>query len=158
MLDKISSKLESKIDDYALLLTITDETMIKYANSQPSVTQSWNTYELNLYLIKNKKSIIVGLRNPNEKDLDLILESSLNKLEKMKETELLPEFPSIKAHDNLSAFDKKIIEVQNNLDSLLEIISSRTSSESELAGMVSLGKKEVILKTSSGFTGKHINT
>jgi PmbA protein len=158
MLDRISNKLESRVNAYALLLTLIDETMIKYANSQPSVTQSWNMYELGLYLIKDKKAFVAGLRNPNEEDLDVFIENSLKKLEKIRETELLPEFPSTKTHDALPSLDKKVIDAQSNLGKLMELVSSRTRNETEIAGMISLGKREIMLRTSTGFTGKHANT
>lgn len=158
IIEKIVNKIRNKVDKYAILLTSTDETMIKYSNSQPSIVQSWNSYEVGMYLVKDKRVMVAGLRNPDERILESFVNNSIISLEKLEVTDYLPDFSSARTHDALYANDKRILDLKTDLKSILDVVSSRITHNMELAGMISIGQRKILLETSTGFKGEHINT
>lgn len=158
IIEKTSEKLESMFDDYAVALTSIDRTMIKYANSQPSVIQSWRWYELAVYLVKDRRSLVTTLQNPSEREIDELVRRSALSLERMEALESLPEFPATGRYDPIYAVDGKVIEARSDLRNIMDVVSSKIEGSSEVAGMISLGKREFYLRTSAGFEGHHEST
>lgn len=157
-LEKASNLLRDKADDYALFLQEADETMVKFAGSQPSIVQGWRYTELNVLVIKNKKVFITSLTNPDESSIETTIDSISKAIGKLETSEYLPELPSNKGAPKISAFDERIETYRRDPSSLMEMIYSKLEGKVELAGMMSLGIKDIKLLTSAGFFGEHSTT
>ncbi len=139
-------------DDVVAKVVNTDEAMVKVANSQLTVAQSWRTVILELYLAKDRKVVVVEVPIKERRDVDEILSNLSAYVKAVKESEMyapLPE-PSGKPLDGL--VDPKVIDVMyRSSEVAAEIVSAAHSEGAEkVAGTLTLSIDRKALASSAG--------
>ena len=82
--DLVKRLSSAGFDEVIISIEYVDRTMVKIANSQPSVAQSWSEVLIDLYLTKDKKILVTSMTTS---DLDEILRETPRLLEQINSLE-----------------------------------------------------------------------
>ena len=139
-------------DDIVAKVVSTDEAMVKVANSQLTVAQSWRIIKLELYLAKDRRIVLIETPIKDKKDVSQVLSNIGNYIKSVKESEMyapLPE-PSGKPLDEL--IDPKVIDsMYQSPEAAAEMVSAAHSEGAEkTAGTLTLAVERKALATSAG--------
>ncbi len=154
---EISSKLVERalsegFDEAATIIRRNKRTMVKIANSEPSVIQHWTTTEVDLYLVKDKRIIVVSLEPSSLDEVNKSIKELLAMAKNIRESPLyapLPEPETIQPIPEM--VDKKILESTEDPSKLAELIIETAHRETKVdyvAGMIDLTYGEKALATS----------
>lgn len=140
-------------NESAALSISTRRTMLKVANSEPSVIQHWNSLSVIIYLAKDKRIIIMEFYPRGESEIYKSMADLLKVAAKIMESPLyapLPEPIEVKPLDGL--VDKEIVERLEEPSALAEVAIEAAHRESidSMAGTIDLWYREKALSTSSG--------
>ncbi len=152
----ITEKLKAKFDEVATLIYHVREVMVKLANTQPSVVQSWDKIDVNLYLAKDKRLFLAVLSVKSVDEIVKSVENLSNYALSVKESEFyapLPETVGCKPIDNI--FDEEIARYMDDPSPLVELAVETSLSEGaeRIAGTIDLKVLDKTLITSKGFKG-----
>jgi len=149
----VHKAVDKGFDEAAVLVNSVDRTMVKLANSQPSVTQRWMDVSVDIYLARNKRIFILSLK-PRDEDLySKSFDEIIKYAEIVNESIFyapLPEPKPVKPLENL--VDKKLLEYINDPLKLSELVveSSHRERIDHVAGTIDLWYREKALATSKG--------
>jgi len=157
LIDTCSRLVEGAVsrgfDEVAILATRTDRTMVKLANSQPSVTQRWRGISLSMYLVKEKRIFILEYRpaggDVSEKEFDTILEHATV----VQESPFYAPLPEPKPVEKIEGVvDKRVLEYIRDPVELAELSIEAAHREriDYVAGTIDLWYTEKALATSKG--------
>ncbi|MET1159751.1 MAG: TldD/PmbA family protein [Thermoprotei archaeon] len=145
----VKQALKLGYDEVAILINRRERSMIKLANSQPSVTQYWNDISYMLYLVKDKRIFIIEYKPEDTvvKPLEEILKIA-DKVEESPFYAPLPEPKPVKPIENL--VDKKVIEYIRDPAELAEIAleAAHRKKIDYVAGTIDLWYNTRVLVTS----------
>jgi len=150
----VSKALEMGFSDVAVLVEDVSRVMVKFANSQPSVVQRWDTSVASLYLSKNRRLYTGSVVLDRLRDLDKLLHEISYVVDRVSESELyapLPE-PSRKA-GGFSFVDTRVVESMKDPSRLAELVLEASAREHKVdftAGKVDLWLRRKHLATSTG--------
>jgi PmbA protein len=82
--DLVKRLSSAGFDEVIISMEYVDRTMVKIANSQPSVAQSWSEVLIDLYLTKDKKILVTSMTTS---DLDEILRETPRLFEQINSLE-----------------------------------------------------------------------
>ena len=155
--EKLLNKLTEKSDDAAVELTRTETTMIKYANSQPSVTQNWIKTTVSLYINREGRVYVTSIDSVNPiEDADRFLETtgSYKFVEPSLYNAILPE-PEEKEM-KYTVVDSRLLEVMKEPGVISDTVYSVVNNYGieKFAGMIKIGDEKTFLATSRGFNGE----
>ena len=159
--NKILGKLIEISNEAAVLIHQNKATMIKIAEKQPSITQSWNRFDISIYLNKDGRIFVTSLETP---DIDNALKEITNikdKLNVIEESEYNYPLPEPTSEERRKEkIDKKIVESIENPSKILDTIYSTISEYSvkTFSGMIRAGLTTRTLVTSKGFEGEETST
>ncbi len=145
----------SGFQECAVLLTSTDRSMVKIANSQPSVVQSWKTYNASVYVARDERIVQTSF---DTWSLDHIsrkiseLSGNTDQLERSMLYAPLPD-PDPMARPLPKVFDDKIEKLMEDARDVAEMMINRAIEEGveRVAGILDLGINVRCLVTSKGF-------
>ncbi len=149
----VEKALKEGFDEAAVLVRRVDETMVKLANSQPSVTQKWSEYYVSIYVTKNKRIFIIELRPRDLGVLDKPLKELFGYVSRVEESMFyvpLPEPGKIEKLEGL--VDKYMFDYLENPLRLAEASLEAAHRENidYVAGTIDLWYAEKALVTSKG--------
>ena len=137
--------LRDRFEEYEVIVGNEREIMLKLANGEPSVTQSWNRYTITVYVTKNGKIFQTSLSSTSPGEVLEKLDTILATLSPSPLYAPLPE-PTGQDYENT---DERVIEIVESGD------LSRVSEDLELdqarnwAGTIRLAKEERVLVNSN---------
>ncbi|MCE4606286.1 MAG: TldD/PmbA family protein [Desulfurococcales archaeon] len=145
--DKLSSKLKEKVDEYLILVDESKKRMLKLANGEASVTQSWDNIEIGLYIARgNGKMLSIGLSTTSpEKAVGNII----SLLDSMEPSPMYAPLPEASGED-YSLTDQAIIQY---LEGTRELDLAGDLALSEIgnsAGMAEIRYSKIMLANSMG--------
>ncbi len=155
--EKILARLTEKSKDAAVIVKKTQTTMIKYANSQPSVVQNWINTTMHLYINREGRVFTTSISSLNPEDgvkRLLKLTDNYRFMEPSFYSAPLPE--PVAPHMSVSVVDKKIEDAMLNPERIMGIpyMYMEEYGIERFAGMMELGLEEEALMTSKGFFGE----
>jgi len=147
IVDKLSKTLEGKVDEYLILVNESKKRMLKLANGEASVTQSWDNIEIGLYIARrNGKMLLTGLSTTSpEKAIDNIV----SLLDSMEPSPMYAPLPKASGED-YSLTDPTIIQYLEGARDLdltgdLGLVDIGNS-----AGMAEMSYSKMVLANSMG--------
>lgn len=149
----VDKALKEGFDETAVLIERFDKTMVKIANSQPSVVQKWMEYSVNIYLSRNKRIFIIILRPRDLSVLDKPLKELLSYADKIEESMFYAPLPEPGKVEMLTGLvDKSMFEYLENPLKLVEASLEVAHREKidYVAGTINLWYVEKSLVTSKG--------
>ena len=140
-------------EEAATIIVKNRETMVKLANSQPSVIQSWDEYRVSLYLARNKRIFVIELRPKDLSVFDKPLKELLKYAERIEESMFyapLPEPEKVEVLEGL--VDKNLFDHLENPLRITEVAVEAAHRENidYVAGTIDLWYYEKALVTSKG--------
>ncbi len=147
----VGKAVEAGFDESMVLVEDKRESMLKIANSEPSVIQFWDSVKLKIYLAKNKRIITVEVDASDPSMLDKPFEELINYAGRIMESPFyapIPEPVEVKPLPEL--VDDRIIEYMGDPSSLGELVIEAAHREriDYVAGMIDLSHREKALVTS----------
>jgi len=156
--EEIGNYIKNKLlkvgaDDVIVSVGKDNSTQIKFANNKISVTKTWDTIDLGIFLAKDKKIVSTSIKNFSYKtanDTVLALMKFIRSAKPNKEYEGIAEGP-FKYKEIEEGYDKKIFDmndksidlVEGGINKALEMGAKRT------AGNLEFGNSNVYLTTSN---------
>jgi len=139
-------------DDVVAKVVSTDEAMVKVANSQLTVAQSWRVTELTLYLAKGKKIILVETPIKGREDIEKVLSNIGGYIKSVKESEMYAPLPEPSGRPLEGLIDPKVIDTMyRSSEVAAEVVSAAHSEGAEkVAGTLTLAVERKALATSAG--------
>ncbi len=134
-----------------VLLRETRESMLKIANSQPSVVQYWDKLGVNVFLAKNRRILIASLEPSSLEELDRPIKELLEISEKLEESPLYAPIPQPMEPVRLEGlYDKAVVDGLDDPSGLGELVVEAAHREKidYTAGMILLGEETRALATS----------
>jgi len=149
----VEKALKEGFDEAATLIYRNMETMVKIANSQPSVIQRWLEYNVSIYLAKDKRMFIIELKPSDPSVLEKSIRELLDYGKVMEESIFyapLPEPGEVTPLTN--TVDKSIFEHMDNPYPVTEAMVETAHREKidSIAGTIDLWYVEKALATSKG--------
>ncbi len=159
--EKILNELTRKSDDAAVKVTNVGISMIKYANSQPSVIQNWTKTTITLYINREGRIYVTDIdsASPIDNTRDLLEKTETYRImEPSMYNAPLPQPETTEAKSIV--IDKKIIELTQDLDKIMGVVYQPTQNYDidRFAGKIELGQTHSIIMTSKGFVGEEKTT
>jgi len=151
LIDNIVGKLENRVHEYLVQLVLENKLMVKYARGETSVTQSWRTLRLGLYLAKDNKIAISSLSAENP---DTILNSVISALDLLRPSPFYAPLPE-PSGENSAHVDKVVKEVVETGDASKEVEEIGFSEPGDVAGKVEFWYTEELLVGSNGAELRH---
>lgn len=145
--------LKLGFDEVAVKLVSVMSSMVKIANSEPSVVQSWRNISVAVYLTKAKRVLVFSTQATNIDELFKTLKNLLETSSKLSPSPLyapLPEPQDVKPL--LKTTDRSIVQNMDDPSQLAELLIERAHRNEidYIAGMLSLSYNEKALVTSKG--------
>jgi len=140
-------------NESAALSINTRRTMLKIANSEPSITQHWSSLNVVVYLAKDRRIIIMEFHPRDESEIYKSMADLLKVAAKVMESPLyapLPEPVEVRPLEGL--VDREIVERLEEPSTLAEaaIEAAHREKIDSIAGTIDLWYREKALSTSSG--------
>ncbi len=149
----VDKALASGFDEAAVKISSSKSSMVKIANSEPSVIQYWNFISVEMYLDKDKRLLMFSTQTTNLEELSKIINNLFETAKKLQPSPIYSPLPEPEKVEPLpTTTDNKIIEAIDNPSHLAEILieSSHRNNIDYIAGMISLSYDEKALSTSKG--------
>ena len=143
---EIAAQVKGLVDEYVVKVVREQSVMLKLANGQPSVTQSWDEYVVTIYAAKQGRLVLSNFR---ARDPAEALGKTLASLDKIQPSPLyapLPE-PTGKGY---SVVDRRLREIAETGDVAQVIEDLELSQAGDAAGMITVSYQRVGLVTSAG--------
>ncbi len=140
------------LDNVAALVTATRRTMVKFANNEVTVVQSWVDTFIQLYTARRSRIMITSFSCRSRDDIDRVLQEISAKINYIDVSELYAPLPKPTGKPLQNLVDPKLVE---NLDIVVESVPKlidaglREGAE-RLAGVLHAGYRIKGLATSSG--------
>ncbi len=159
--EEVIKELWKDFDDAIAIVTDVNSAMVKFWNTQPSVTQSWLETRVNVYITRNKKTLYLSLSLSEPEEVIRSVKSLARTLDMLEESELYAPLPEPKPWEPLEGLvDKAVI---NALDAPKDIAEELVNSAisygvDRVAGTLTLTHEVKAVASSNGFTGKEERT
>lgn len=149
----VDRAIERGFDEAASAVISSRRVMVKIANSEPTVIQSWRPTTIELYLAKDRRVFIGSYEPKSVEDVLGGVDRMYKVALKVAESELyapLPEPEPVKLVEGL--VDSRVIEAMDSIDRLSELVIEAAHREriDSVAGMLQLGYVRKVLVTSRG--------
>jgi len=149
----VKTAVREGFEEAAARVTRMNSVMVKIANSEVSVAQSWDNLMIALYLAKDKRILTLTLQPSDMDRLDNILRDNLSLSSRLRENPFYARLPEPSPVSPLGGLvDKRVVEAMEDPSDLTEGILQEASDHGveRAAGAVSLGLEEKAVVTSSG--------
>ena len=149
----VNEAIKVGFEEAAIIVHAGQSTMVKIANSQPSVIQYWNTKTVNAYLVKDKKIFGVTVQPKEIEDARKVFEDIVKLAEKVKPSPFYAPLPEPQKIEKLEGtVDKSILEALKEPSELTEAIIEAAHREKidSIAGMIEFSYRERVLANSKG--------
>ena len=126
----ILKELSKKFDEAAVLMYDRESIMIKIANNQPTIIQSWTSYTINLYLVKDKRVFELEVSIPKPEDAIKVVNELPNFAHLVRESEMyapLPEPQDVKSLDRI--FDDNVLTCMRSPARVAELMINSALNE-----------------------------
>ncbi len=150
MVDELAGAIESivrgRVDEYSVRVTRSRSVMVKLANGDISVTQSWDDLGVGLYIAKEGKIAVLEYETSDPKDA---IKKSLELVDKLEKSPLYAELPE-PSGEELSFVDRRIKEIAETGDASNLVGDLELGNIGNAAGMMEASYWEKRLITSRG--------
>ncbi|ADM27377.1 peptidase U62 modulator of DNA gyrase [Ignisphaera aggregans DSM 17230] len=139
-------------DEVAILIRDYRRVMAKIANSEPSVVQRWSSFDVSLYLSRNRRIMGLELHPKSIDDVMKPIERLIEIADKISESPLYAPLPRPSKISFIGdTFDSSIINYMDNISRLTEIVIEVSHREKidSVAGVIQLGYIDELLATST---------
>jgi len=146
LVEYLAGKVAGKVDDYVVIVDRDRSIMLKLANGEPTVVQSWDEYTVTVYAAKNGRISLSAFRARDPEDA---VDKALRALEKLQPSPFyapLPE-PSGSNYENV---DPLLVEAAASGDLARIIEDLELDQAGDAAGMIEVGHLERALASSTG--------
>ncbi len=149
--ESIANKVKNRVDEYIVKLGVENKLMIKYARGEPSVTQSWQTLRLSLYLAKAGR---ISVSSFSAEKPDEILRKVLDSLELLKPSPFYAPLPE-PSGENTEYVDKTIKTIVEEGDATRQVEEIGFSEPGDVAGKIEFWHLKEVLLGSNGADLRH---
>ncbi len=149
----VSEAIKYGFEEAAAKVSVLKETMVKIANSEPSVIQDWDNTFITLYMSRDKKIVVSSIHSIKPESISQVISKVAKGVENIKPSILYAPLPEPQRVTSLSGtVDKKILEAMDEPSNIAETIIEVAHREriDSIAGMFSLRYSEKALVTSKG--------
>jgi PmbA protein len=145
----------SGFKECAVLLTGVNRSMVKIANNQPSVVQSWKTHSISVYVAKGERIVQASFEtwDPEQVSRRITeISPSIDQVERSMLYAPLPD-PDPRAQPLRGGFDRSVEKLMDDPRDVAETMINKALSEGaeRVAGVLDLGISDKCLVTSKGF-------
>ncbi len=146
----VDRALSEGYDEAAVLLNHRKTVMVKLANSEPSVIQRWRDLVLNLYLVKDKKILVLALSPTSLDEVNKTIRELIGIADKLYESPFYAPLPEPGKPEKMELVDKKLLEKIEDPSDIVEKLVETAHREKidYVAGMIELSYAEKALATS----------
>jgi len=149
----VTEALKAGFEEVAAIVNYEDEAMVKFANSQPSILQSWNNVSVSVYLAKNRRVTTLSFEIPREEDALGFIRNFVSEIELSEPSEYYAPLPKLETkikgpaeiHDSII---KALTEPETYSEEILN--AALTYEIDKLAGMFKVVAGFEALATSTG--------
>ncbi|MCD6324315.1 MAG: TldD/PmbA family protein [Desulfurococcales archaeon] len=159
--EEVVNELRKDFDDVIALVSDVNSAMVKFWNTEPSVTQSWLETKVTVYIAKNRKTLYLSLSVSDPEEVVKAVKSSARALEMLEESELYAPLPKPKPWEPLEGLvDKAVVNALNNPKDVAEelVNSALSGGVDRVAGTLTLTHEVKATATSKGFAGREERT
>jgi len=146
LVEYLAAKLASKAQDYVVIMERDRSLMLKLANGEPTVVQSWDEYTVTVYAAKDQRINISSFRT---RDPATAVDKVLRSLDKLEPSPLYAPLPEPTGRD-YKLVDPVIAEAAATGDISRIIEDLELDQAGDAAGMIQLSHKEKALAASTG--------
>lgn len=146
MAHSAASAIRGKVDEFVVIASTRSSMMIKYANGEITVSQSWKEYDITVYATKGRKINVSTFRSSDPMEAIAKLPAIL---ERLSESPLYAPLPS-PSGSPISAVDPSIRESTQSGDVSKLLAGIDVSQYGDVAGMMSLSYMASHYLSSSG--------
>ncbi|BEP18550.1 TldD/PmbA family protein [Pyrofollis japonicus] len=144
--EQIANRVKSKTDEYIVKLSLVKDLMVKYARGEISVTQSWKTLRLELYVAKNGRIAVSSFESENPENL---VEKACSVLDFLKPSPFYAPLPE-PSGEPLSYVDRNIVDIVESGDASKQVEEINAAEAGDVAGKVEFGHTATTLLGSNG--------
>ncbi|MCD6085169.1 MAG: TldD/PmbA family protein [Desulfurococcales archaeon] len=139
-------------DDVVAKVVSNEKSMVKVANSQLTVAQSWRAVNLELYLTKDRKIVLVEAPVKGKEDVERVYSRIGDYIKSVSESEMYAPLPEPSGRPLEGLVDPKIIDSMYRSPELIaEVVSAAHGEGAEkAAGTLTLDVERKALATSTG--------
>ena len=144
--EEVASRLKGRVPEYAVLVSAEKSVMLKLANGEATVTQSWNGYTVTVYVADKGRLMVssVDAKTPGE-----AVEKTATILGRLRESPLYAPLPE-PTGSSYEVLDDKIYEAASTGDMSRIVEDLELDQVGNAAGMVLAAFRERSLVTSTG--------
>ncbi len=143
---RVSEIASRKGVEYAVVVEAEKSVMLKLANGEPSVTQSWSGYTVNLYIAREGRLMVSSFQSRSP---DQAAAKTLELLDKMKPSPLYAPLPE-PSGSSYEAVDDRLAEMAVSGDVSRIVEDLELDQVGDAAGMILVALRERGLSSSSG--------
>ncbi len=154
LLDRVVEKIKDRVDEYVVIVSDSNELMAKYARGESTVTQSWRSLSVNIYVAKNSKTFITSFEAESPIRVLEKLESIIGMLQPNPFYAPLPE----PTGQSSSSIDKVVKEVAISGEAEDKLEELELNVLGDFAGKVEFTYERVLLASSTGADLRHEGT
>ncbi len=148
----VDKALKEGFTEVAVKVVDSKRSMVKIANSEPSVVQHWDTVEIGLYLVKDKRIIVAQLEPSGMEQLDKPVKELLKIASRVEESPFYAPLPRPEKEPKplQGIVDQEIVKAMENPVELAERVVEAAHREKvdRVAGMIDLAYRVKALATS----------
>jgi len=139
-------------DEVAALVSMTKRTMVKFANNEVTVVQSWIDTETTIYVARRSRIMVINSACRDRECVDRVLRSAIERIDHVDVSEIYAPLPSPTGKPLTGLVDKRIVESPEIvIESVPKLIDTSLREGAEkVAGVLYAGYRRKGLATSSG--------
>lgn len=144
--------LKAGYSESIVLIDKSKSVMVKIANNQPSIVQSWNETTVTMYLAKNRRIAVVSFGTSNVESIVEIVRKMLPEISFIEESEYYAPLPKPEATYVPFTIHRSIIRAFENPEKIVDHIISiaLTYNVDKIAGMFKVNMRIRSLASSAG--------
>ena len=154
-------KLRSSYDELAVMVNGVDSVMVKIVNNDVVLKYHRKSYNVELYLVKNRRILILESSTSDLNQLSRVVDDISKYVYVVEESELyapLPEPKPVKPLGNL--VDSTVVKYMNEPAELYEVLINSAVNEGaeRVSGILNLSMKSKAIVSSNGFEGHEVGS
>ena len=159
--DKLLRRLRSSYDELVVMVNGVDSVMVKIVNNDVVLKYSRKSYDVELYLVKGKRILILESSTSDLNQLIRSVDDISRYVHIVEESDLyapLPEPKPVKSLGNL--VDSTVVKYMSEPTRLCEVLINSAVNEGaeRVSGILSLGMRSKALVSSNGFEGFEVGS
>ena len=154
LLDHVVEKIKDNVDEYVVIVSDSNELMAKYARGESTVTQSWRSLNVSIYVAKDSKTFITSFEAESPVK---VLDKLGDIIRMLQPNPFYAPLPQPTGQSS-SSVDRVVKEVAISGEAERELEELELDTLGDFAGKVEFTYEKILLTSSTGADFKHEGT